>query len=61
MTYPESIYIKSGYLYENAKTPDSAKSIARTIRLMLDAEHPDDRQYCRKLVERGRQEARQTA
>jgi hypothetical protein len=61
VTYPENAYIKAGYQYEKARTPEAAKEIARTIRLMLDAEPIKERQYARDLVETGRREARQTA
>jgi hypothetical protein len=61
MTYPEHAYIKAGYQFEKARSTASAQDIARTIRLMIETESRTDRPHARQLVERGRQDARQTA
>ncbi len=62
MKHTESQYINAGYRLEKAiidNKPDTA-IIAKMqgIRLMLEAEAIDDHEEARRLVERGRQEAR---
>jgi hypothetical protein len=62
MKNTESQYINAGYRLEKAiidNKPDTA-IIAKMqgIRLMLEAEAIDDHEEARRLVERGRQEAR---
>jgi hypothetical protein len=62
MKNTESQYINAGYRLEKAiidSKPDTA-IIAKMqgIRLMLEAEAIDDHEEARRLVERGRQEAR---
>ena len=54
MTHTEHAYIQAGYRYERGQTP------AETLRRMIEAEHIDDRAEARRLIEQGRQEARQT-
>jgi len=62
MKNTEASYINAGYRLERAiidNKPDTA-IIAKMqgIRLMLEAEAIDEHQEARRLVERGRQEAR---
>ena len=62
MKHTESQYINAGYRLERAiidNKPDTA-IIAKMqgIRLMLQSEAIDDQEEARRLVERGRQEAR---
>lgn len=62
MKNTESQYINAGYRLEKSiidNKPDTA-IIAKMqgIRLMLEAEAIDDHEEARRLVERGRQEAR---
>lgn len=54
MTHTEHAYIQAGYRYERGQTP------AETLRRMIEAEHIEDRAEARRLIEQGRQEARQT-
>ena len=61
MHYTEADYIKAGYQYERATTPDSARARAEIIRSMLRTEHPTNQTEARRLIEQGRQEARATA
>lgn len=55
MKHTEAAYIQAGYRYERGQTP------AETLRRMIEAEEIDDRAEARRLIERGRQEARQVA
>ena len=59
MKTPEAAFIRAGYNYEKAKTPDQARAMANAIRALIEAEHPHDRSEARRLVEQGRSEARQ--
>lgn len=59
MKYPEAAYINAGHAYERAKTPAATQARAQAIRTMMEAEHIDDRAEARRLVDAGRQEARQ--
>lgn len=61
MHYTEADYIKAGYQFERATTPDSARARAEVIRAMLRTEHPTNQTEARRLIEQGRQEARATA
>ena len=61
MKYPQSAYINAGYKYEKATSADKARAVAETIRRMLQDEHITDQTDARYFVERGRQEARETA
>lgn len=61
MHYTEADYIKAGYQYERATTPDSARARAEVIRAMLRTENPTNQTEARRLIEQGRQEARATA
>ena len=61
MIYTEADYIKAGYAYESAATPDAARARAEIIRNMLKSEHAADQAEARRLIEQGRQEARATA
>ena len=60
MHYTEADYIKAGYAYERATTPDAARARAEVIRAMLRTEHPTNQTEARRLLEQGRQEARAT-
>ena len=53
MNHPENAYIQAGYRYERGQTP------AETLRRMIESEHIEDRAEARRLIEQGRQEARQ--
>lgn len=53
MNHTESEYIKAGYLFEQGKTA------ADTLRRMIESEKIEDRAEARRLIEIGRQEARQ--
>ena len=52
MNHAPAQYINAGFSYELGKTP------AQTLRTMLEAESIDDRTEARKLIETGRNEAR---
>ena len=55
---PPAVYVHIGYQYEKAKTPDRARAVANSIRVLVEAEKPDDRAEARRLIEQGRKEAR---
>ena len=55
MTHTEAAYITAGYRYEQGKTP------AETLRKMIESEHITDKVEARRLIEQGRQEARQAS
>ena len=59
MKYAEKDYIQAGYKYEKAITPAAAAARAQAIRVMLESEDIDDHAEARRLIEQGRQEARQ--
>jgi hypothetical protein len=61
MKHTEHTYIDLGYRYEAAKSVQAGTAIARTIRGLLESERIEDRAEARRLVDRGRQEARQGA
>lgn len=61
MKHAQADYINAGYKYEKATSADKARAVAESIRKMLQEEHINDHTDARYLVERGRQEARQTA
>lgn len=61
MHYTEADYIKAGYQFERASTPDAARARAEVIRAMLRTENPTNQTEARRLIEQGRQEARATA
>lgn len=58
MKMPESAFIRAGYNYEKAKTPDQARAMSNAIRALIEAEDHRDRAEARRLIELGRQEAR---
>lgn len=58
MKHTEHQYIDLGYRFEKATTPETGQAIAQAIRSLLEAETIEDRTEGRRLVERGRQEAR---
>lgn len=55
MKHTEAEYITAGFRFE------AGKIAAQTIRAMLDAEHPRDRPEARRLIDQGRDEARQVS
>jgi hypothetical protein len=57
MKHAENDYISAGYKFERAST-QAARAISEKIRAMLDAETIDDQTEARRLIERGREEAR---
>lgn len=59
MTYTENEYIQAGRRYEAAGTVDAARARAEVLRRMLERESVDDQGEARRLIEQGRQEARQ--
>lgn len=56
MNYSESDYINAGFRYECAR---QSIAEAQRLRLMLESETPEDQTEARRLIEQGRQEARQ--
>jgi len=58
MNYTEFEYIQAGFMYEKAKTVESARARLELIRHMVESETIEDRSEARYLVERGRQEAK---
>jgi hypothetical protein len=58
MVHAENDYVKIGFKYEKSK-PSAAVKIRDTINKMLADETPKDKEYAIKLIEQGRQEARQ--
>lgn len=61
MKHTEHQYIDLGYRFEKATSPAAGQATAQAIRTLLEAETIEDRTEARYLVERGRQEARETA
>jgi hypothetical protein len=59
MRNPEAHYINAGHRYERATTPAQVAAASQTIRTLLEAEKPHDQTEGRRLIEQGRQEARQ--
>lgn len=59
MRNPESVYISLGHLFEKAPNHERAREIHWAIRAKLAQEDTEeDKAEARRLVERGRQEAR---
>jgi TorA maturation chaperone TorD len=59
MRNPESVYINLGHLFEKAPNPERAREVHWAIRAKLAQEDTEeDKAEARRLVERGRQEAR---
>ncbi len=56
MNYTESEYVTAGFRYERAR---QSIAEAQRLRTMLESETPDDQTEARRLIEQGRQEARQ--
>jgi hypothetical protein len=54
MKYSEADYINAGFAYEKGR------KAGETLRKMLEAEAIDERTEARRLIERGRAEARLT-
>ena len=54
MKHTEHAYIEAGYKFERGQIA------AQTLRAMLESEHREDRTEARHLIERGRQEARES-
>ena len=61
MKHAQADYINAGYKYEKATSADKARAVAESIRKMLQEEKIEDNADARYFVERGRQEARETA
>jgi hypothetical protein len=61
MKHTESQYINLGHKYERAVSVESGQAVAQAIRRLLETEEIDDRTEARRLVDRGRQEAREVA
>lgn len=59
MKHPEADYINAGHRYETARTPGQVAAASQSIRAMLEAEKLHDQTEARRLIEQGRQEARQ--
>ena len=59
MKHAEAKYINLGFKYERAKSGESGTATAQAIRRLLESETIEDRTEARRLVDRGRQEARQ--
>ncbi len=59
MKHSESEYIAAGFKFERAKSPPASMARAYAIRAMLASESLEDQQEARRLIEQGRQEARQ--
>lgn len=59
MKHAENDYIQAGYKFEKARTPGASAAQAQAIRVMLEKEKIDDHAEARRLIEIGRQEARQ--
>jgi len=58
MRHAENDYIRAGYKFERASTPNDAIAQAQRLRNMLESEHITDHEEGRRLFEQGRQEAR---
>jgi hypothetical protein len=58
MNHAPADYVNTGYKYERAAHPDTAKQHAQRLRAMLTSERPEELIECRRLIEQGRQEAR---
>jgi len=52
MKYTEADYIEAGHRFERGTVP------GESLRRMIEAEHIEDRAEARRLIERGRTEAR---
>lgn len=61
MKTPEATFIQAGYAYEKARTAESSRAMADTIRAMIEREDVRDHQEARRLVSIGRDEARLSA
>ena len=61
MKHAEVQYISLGFKYERARSPEAGTAVAQAIRSLLEAETIEDRTEARRLVDRGRQEARGVA
>ena len=59
MRHTEHAYIQAGHRYERASTPGQVAAASQIIRTLLEAEKPHDQTEGRRLIEQGRQEARQ--
>ena len=58
MKHPEADYINAGHRYERARSPAQVAAASQAIRVLLEAEKPHDQTEGRRLIERGRKEAR---
>lgn len=60
MKHTEADYITAGRRLEKAASPHAFAAQAQAIRAMLEQEHRDDHAEARRLIERGRQDYRQS-
>ena len=60
MKHTEHDYIAAGRRIEKAASPQAFAAQAQAVRAMLELEHPDDRAEARRLVDRGRQDYRES-
>ena len=60
MKHTEHDYILAGRRLEKAASPQAFAAQAQAIRHMIEQEMPDDRPEARRLVDRGRQDFRQS-
>jgi hypothetical protein len=58
MKHSESFYIKLGARLEKARAPIDAARVLNDIRTALAKEHPDALPEAKRLIERGRVDAR---
>ena len=61
MHHTEHDYIEAGHRFEAAQTVDAARARAEILRAMLKREAIEDHAEARRLIDIGRQEARQGA
>ena len=58
LKHSESFYIKLGARLERARAPIDAARVLTDIRAALSKENPDDLPDAKRLIERGRSDAR---
>ena len=61
MKHAEADYIRAGFDYARATSPNMAIAIASRMRMMIESEHPDEQSEARRLIALGIDEARQTS
>ena len=60
MKHTEHDYIRAGHRLEKAASPQAFAAQAQAIRAMLEQENHADHAEARRLIERGRQDFRQS-